>query len=189
MQLLDEIPMHWLVTFTSYCLWTRGAGFSRFGTLLLTVVESGASGVLWFVPREAPLHEVCRGIMAVTFSACFVYIFVVSARAGQEIDTMTDVTARKDQSGKILFGRAFKVFLLALACWVVDVLYCPVLHDLPFKIPYPQLHSFWHLLSALGVYHISTIILYHRQLRSRLPSSLGWALNILPYVISPKKVL
>mmetsp|Transcript_20396 Transcript_20396/g.42750 ORF Transcript_20396/g.42750 Transcript_20396/m.42750 type:complete len:297 (+) Transcript_20396:156-1046(+) len=38
------------------------------------------------------------------------------------------------------------VLLLALACWLTDQFGCEILHNLPFGIPNPQLHAWWHIL-------------------------------------------
>ena len=38
------------------------------------------------------------------------------------------------------------IILSALACWLIDQWACEVLHNLPFGIPNPQLHGWWHIL-------------------------------------------
>jgi dihydroceramidase len=38
------------------------------------------------------------------------------------------------------------VITSALAVWLIDQHACDVLHNLPFGIPNPQLHAWWHVL-------------------------------------------
>ena len=40
------------------------------------------------------------------------------------------------------------ILLIALLCWLTDQHGCTMLHKLPFGIPNPQLHAWWHVLSG-----------------------------------------
>ena len=95
-QLLDEIPMHWLVSYASVMMYTRNdykvrTEKSRKFTLKTTLTLCAAAFAVtidilsWITPKETPLHQAVKLIMAITFVAGFVYTFYVSAKLANEI--------------------------------------------------------------------------------------------------------
>ena len=44
------------------------------------------------------------------------------------------------------------IILSAFACWLIDQFGCEILHNLPFGIPNPQLHAWWHILCAYNTH-------------------------------------
>jgi len=42
--------------------------------------------------------------------------------------------------------------LIGFACWVVDQKFCDLLYSLPFGIPNPQLHAWWHLAVGMNMH-------------------------------------
>ncbi len=92
--------------------------------------------------------------MTTTFSAGFVYVFVAASKMADETEAAMAAHSRGLKTPTVampshLFAVQFWTFVLAIVCWIMDVLMCDVLHvALPF---YPQLHAMWHLLTALGL--------------------------------------
>ena len=42
----------------------------------------------------------------------------------------------------------------AILAWIADIVACDELQQLPFGLPYPQLHAFgWHFGTSLGLLH------------------------------------
>lgn len=192
MQLLDELPMHWLVTTTTFILWRRSTGLRKFDVLTLLCAEALMSILMWNTPRESTLHEFSRAYMILTFSLCFVYVFVGCAQAAQEIDkalTMLENSSshqdRQNDRGRKLFGRTFLIWMLGLVSWISDIMFCPLLHQLP--IPYPQLHFFWHFFSALGIYHVATVLFMHQKVMAGQLAKVDWFWGI-PYITLKKSI-
>ena len=42
------------------------------------------------------------------------------------------------------------VLLAAFACWLTDQFGCELLYNLPFGLPNPQLHAWWHVLCGFN---------------------------------------
>jgi len=80
-----------------------------------------------------------------------------------------------------LFAVQFWTFVLAIVCWIMDVLMCDVLHvALPF---YPQLHAMWHLLTALGLNMAFVLNVFHRQVRAGANVEVTWFGLVLPRLV------
>merc|ERR1712072_777323 len=85
-------------------------------------------------------------------------------------------------------------WLLALTCWINDKAFCQVWNAFPF--PYPQLHSFWHVLVFLACYTACVLGAYfrardeHPQLDVKLEYCpwKGFELGV-PYVVLKEEVL
>ena len=68
--------------------------------------------------------------------------------------------------GHILLRRLTRIhmglILLAVTCWILDQQLCDKLHKLPFGLPNPQLHAWWHVLAAISIHFGHTIIISSR---------------------------
>ena len=77
----------------------------------------------------------------------------------------------------------------ALLCWQLDINFCKTLSHLPFGIPNPQFHSWWHVLVSIGLYDLTTFIVYRRQEvlfkagKMKARPTVRWFLRSIPYVI------
>lgn len=121
-------------------------------TLVLT-------SVLLLTDREAPLHNVFRGIMTVTFSLAFLFIFTVGSVAANEVDA-----SRGGNDGTSMFRACLFSFVVALGSWIVDIVACHELQQLPFSLPYPQLHAFgWHFGTCLGLLQLFALMVLHQH--------------------------
>lgn len=190
MQLLDELPMHWLVTFSSYAMWRRHTGPKKIEVLTMLAIEIFLLVGSYMTAREDFVHEIFRGTMAASFAYCFVSVFVLGASLSQEIDSMlTQINKTEHHDAQKFFQRIFKFMVLGLVSWIADVAYCPILHSLPFNLPYPQLHMFWHLFSSLAIYHLSITIFWHRHLLNKQQASIRWILGNIPYIAFDRKEL
>jgi hypothetical protein len=81
----------------------------------------------------------------------------------------------------ILFGYTFLVWITAVFSWIVDILMCDYLQNLPFGIPYINFHSGWHIFVTLGLHLICTLFLLHERLLSGANVKINFYLG-LPYL-------
>eukprot|EP00041_Stephanoeca_diplocostata_P010522 m.167127 g.167127 ORF g.167127 m.167127 type:complete len:314 (-) comp18184_c0_seq4:255-1196(-) len=187
-QLLDELPMYWLICAASSSFWGRkrkNAAMSRvdyiavlWGTLLTAVVL--------LTERDTPIHTFMRGMLTCSFSIQIVTSFYMGCACGAEVDSMlkkyddTHIDGALSCDGSVLFAVGFWSFLASVVVWVVDILFCSSLQAL---YVYPNLHSAWHVLSAYGVYCLLALILANMALLHGIKIKIVWKGGLLPAVI------
>ncbi len=86
-----------------------------------------------------------------------------------------------------LFRTGASLYLLAIALWLCDLELCGPLSRLR-AVPNPQLHAWWHVLVACGLYLLVVAIAFHRA------QALGWSPEIrrrfgIPYVRGSSAIL
>lgn len=159
LQMLDELPMLYLVTLIVFILVERRPG-RRFGrwfpallwgyVLLLTFLCSGTRGRVEFI-----LFHLSFGSLEV-FSLVRVYW----------------LQRRLDPPTRRLFRFGMGAYALAIAAWFVDLTDCAgVSVTLPrHGLPNPQLHAWWHVLVSVGFYLLLLVIASDRlRLLGRAP--------------------
>ncbi|GMH63482.1 hypothetical protein TrLO_g4017 [Triparma laevis f. longispina] len=161
-QLLDEIPMSYLVFSAAHLLYSRGKNppdnfFRRSMPYAVFFVATTMTAALWTV-EDGWMYEVTRGFLTLSFTGCFIFIFCVGAKLAEEVETAggnrDDVT--------FLFELAFWSFVIAIMCWIIDIMCCTHLHYLPYSFPYPHLHALgWHGFSSFGLYFIFLTLAVH----------------------------
>jgi len=145
MQLCDEVPMLWYSLLCTVCYLKRLWGWD------LSLPASGfaavVTGGILVTEQHSPIHEMWRGIMSVAFSLCVVAIAWGSTSLVQRLKAdLPDKRRRVAVVAERLHTAGYIMFVLAVVCWLVDNYFCPALWRLPFGLPYPHLHTWWHLL-------------------------------------------
>lgn len=157
-QLLDELPLYAMAVLAAAALRersSRAAGVQPYVAAWAALIAV----VLIFSERTSTLHVFFRGIMTVTFSIAFIYIFTTGSIAGDEIDD-----ARGGTDGSSLAKATFVSFVVAIVSWILDIVACHELQALPFGLPYPQLHAFgWHGFTCLGLLQLFCLMLLHQH--------------------------
>eukprot|EP00937_MAST-01D_sp_MAST-1D-sp2_P002758 g2758.t1 len=186
LQLADELPMLALVL-TAACWLVRPRWGKQCPRLALGALFAGLCAALLSTEREGPTaatHNACRGVLSTAFSACFVVIFwrgaanarsdaqLLRAAAGGGAGAGASFDARSP-SPNTLFARSFLIWVAAVALWICDILCCHWLHSLPFGVPFPHLHAWWHVATALGLHYTITLMLWHDQLEAESSGSGG----------------
>ena len=169
MQLLDELPIYWLMLSSVHALFHREDAFakesdkakvsSNVSAFILSGVGGGLSIILLTTDQSSQVHNVARGSMSTTFAMAFIYIFYSASIASHETAKRLD-----SQSPINNFTTAFFLFVTAIVSWLLDNFCCPVLQNLPVSIPYPHLHALgWHLGTAVGLHLMFIGIVFHFQ--------------------------
>ncbi|CAG8447332.1 7760_t:CDS:2 [Cetraspora pellucida] len=78
------------------------------------------------------------------------------------------------------------VFLIGYIGWHIDLHFCNGMHQLPFDVPNPQLHAWWHLTASYGSYLICVLVTYNGSKVLGKNPCLQWILNVLPYIELPE---
>ncbi len=148
LQMLDELPMLYLVTLIVYILlepgpvarsprwlpWTL-AGYA----FVLTVLCSASRGRLQF------------WVFQISFGSLELWSLL----------RVYQIYRRTESLGqRRLFRAGMAAYLLGIVVWFCDLRFCPLLGEwLPrHGIPNPQLHAWWHLLVAGGFYALLLFI-------------------------------
>mmetsp|Transcript_52579 Transcript_52579/g.87275 ORF Transcript_52579/g.87275 Transcript_52579/m.87275 type:complete len:303 (+) Transcript_52579:3-911(+) len=136
-QLLDELPMIMYIAHTVALLSRRDVSCPP----ALWYSSLALSFLLFSTDREHPAHKASRAIMVLCFSGCFIWLAFSLAPLCTQLD-------QRAGDGYVYTRRyeyAALAVLVAILSWVIDNLGCQTLHNLPFGLPYPQLHALvWH---------------------------------------------
>ena len=165
MQLLDEMPMHWLVMYASATLYTRNAGNGTWRKTLLytatTLFCSTLDVIVWTTDKRSDFHQATHLLMAISFLIAFIYLFYVMSKSANQIYERDpgNVHHRRTQR---YFDKSFAAFTVALVGWLCDNLYCELLQNLSV-IPYLQYHAvLWHCGTCVGLHYFFMVMLAHR---------------------------
>ncbi len=142
LQMLDELPMLYLVTLIVYLLVERGPT-PRFGA--------------WFPWGLAGYDVFLTVLCSVSRGRVEFWVFQLSFGSLElwslwRVFLLYRTTA--DPGQRRLFRAGMGAYLAGIAVWFADLRFCPQLSVwLPqHGIPNPQLHAWWHVLVACGFY-------------------------------------
>lgn len=163
MQLLDEIPMIYLILTAAWILTNRKTTEPTKGGLLIGGVYISACLLLTIVllttAQHSTVHNFFRGSGVVTFVVHLIYTFYCCSLAITEVGK-TDEKAASYMSS--LFIKSFASICIALVCWISDNLFCETLLGLPLPF-FVNLHAYgWHIGTAMSVYYMYCALLVQR---------------------------
>jgi len=151
LQMLDELPMLYLVTLVTYLLleprfglWLPAALFTY--AVLATASEAFTRGHVQFL-----LFQLTFGALEMF---CMFRVYVLSRVA-------------ENKPVRPLFNLGAGLYFAAIALWFVDLRFCDVVSvRLPaLGLPNPQLHAWWHVLVSCGFYLLLLVVGYDRLRR------------------------
>mmetsp|Transcript_56141 Transcript_56141/g.180174 ORF Transcript_56141/g.180174 Transcript_56141/m.180174 type:complete len:293 (+) Transcript_56141:81-959(+) len=177
MQLFDELPMLWYSLMgASSLLWRlRGMDLKRPAVACAAALTSGAL----LTEQHSALHEVCRGLMSCTFSGCLVVMGWGSTSLVVRLKEAEGKRRHVSVAAERIHTVGFLMFVLSVMCWLADNYFCPALWRLPWGLPYPHLHTWWHLLVAAAMYGF--LVLFHLDdRRSSQALRVHFRLGLLP---------
>ncbi len=152
LQLLDELPMLYSALIMVYILVERRPG-RRLG--------------VWF-PWMLCAHGLFITLLtSLTHGPVQFYLFHISFGTLELFALLRTFQISGSHAGtqaRLVFWLGMCSYLIGIVVWFVDLRYCYLVSIiLPQKgIPYFQLHSVWHVLVALGFYHLLVFLAYDR---------------------------
>jgi len=182
MQLMDELPMLWYSFTGAASLMRRVRGVELTWPAMAFVAV--LTPTILLTEQHSPLHEVSRGLMSCSFSACIIAMAWGSTAIVSRLkEELTDKRRHVPVSAERLHTAAFVMFVLAVMCWLLDNYFCPALSRLPLGLPYPHFHMWWHVLSAAVLYAL-LLVLHLDDLRAEPSTSITYRFGLLPQVTS-----
>lgn len=179
-QLLDEFSMYYLISYGFATMYARCGNSNLYNVSLIS--SSFLCVVLWFTQRSSLILEIGRGILAISFSIYFVYIFYVGATVSSQC---------KDKICETLFDRCYSIWIVSIVFWWIDNVFCDLLQrDLvSFNIPYLNYHgTIWHCGSCLGIYHFFHVLLSYMLVQQySVDIKVRSFAYIFPYITIPSK--
>lgn len=158
MQLADELPMLWYVSAVACsCL-------KRLKAVHAYPLAYGWAAVLSIViivtQQHSLLHDCFRGMMTVTFCTGLVVIGWGSSSISVRIKSCRDDKGKRAaKAAENMMQAALLMFAVSVVSWLLDNYHCARLKNLPGGLPYPQLHTWWHMFIA-GTLHCITMLLH-----------------------------
>lgn len=162
LQMLDELPMLYLVTWLVWLLVETGPA-PRFGR--------------WFPAALVAYVLLATAAAALAHGGAQFYAFHASFGA-LELFCLGRVTwlafRPENRATRAQFLLGIAAYALGLGLWFVDLLDCPgVSVTLPgLGVPNPQLHAWWHLLVSVGFFLLLGVVSFDRT-RRRTTTSPG----------------
>ncbi len=151
LQMLDELPMLYLVALVAYLVleprfgpWLPAALLTY--AVLATVSEAFTRGNLQFLA-----FQVSFGALEMF---CMFRVYLLSR-------------APENQAVRPIFNLGAGMYFAAIALWFVDLRFCDAVSiRLPsLGIPNPQFHAWWHVLVSCGFYLLLLVVGYDRLRR------------------------
>jgi dihydroceramidase len=155
LQMLDEIPMLYLVTLMAYLLVEPGPAH-RFGrwlpaallvyAILATLSDAFTRGRVQFFA-----FQISFGALELF---CLLRVYRLSRDNG-------------NRPVRLFFKLGLGFYLGAIALWFIDLRFCSVMSSglAELGIPNPQLHAWWHVLVSCGFYLLLIVVGYDRLRR------------------------
>ena len=185
MQMLDEVPMLWDALSTFYIVLENEYAKPRYSWLFPAgLIAYGLAVSLLVALTEGQLQFFCFHISFGSLELyCLYRVFQLRGEHFPANSKDPDVLSAREVSNV-----AFATYLVALMAWQLDINFCPFLSNLPFGIPNPQLHSWWHILVSIGLYELVVLVIFRRQqvlfTAKTLPRkpSVHWFCGVIPYI-------
>ena len=163
-QLVDELPIYYAMLNGCLCLYridqsilvknTSEARFARENRLVFLWAAVLTTGlfITLLQGRAGFAHQFFRGIMSCSFSVFFAALFYGTARMLRKLETSYPSAASYLTDANNLFTISYVTIILAVICWISDNAFCAQLQNLPFGVPYPHTHSWWHVFTTWCLY-------------------------------------
>ena len=148
LQMLDELPMLYLVTWLVWLLVENGPG-RRFGLWL----PGALAGYVLLATAGATLNRGDAQFLAFHVSFGALEFFCLGR--------ITQLALRpENRAVRGRFALGFAAYVIAIGLWFVDLKACPwVSITLPAHgVPNPQLHAWWHVLVSLGFFLLLGVV-------------------------------
>ncbi|CAJ0630790.1 4861_t:CDS:2 [Entrophospora sp. SA101] len=181
LQLFDEVPMMFCVTTLCYSI-IENKKTRRFGrwfpialaTWCLLITSIMIFSGRYHHDKKMQLIEVFVFQVSFAIMAGFFYIYISLLMVRPKLYSTKHI--------KTLWITGSLVFLIGYIGWNVDMHFCSWMNQLPFSLPNPQLHAWWHLTASYGSYVMCVLVAYDRSKTLEQDICVKWVLNILPYV-------
>jgi dihydroceramidase len=140
LQLLDELPMLYLVLLIVWILRDEGARPSLLGAALATW------GALLTLLNAFVRGDVQFWLFQLSFGSLELF----------SLASVIRLHLRDPSRAGRLFRLGMAAYAVAIAVWFVDIRFCAWL------VPYVPLHALWHVLVSMGFYALLLVIAAHR---------------------------
>ncbi|KAI7817822.1 ceramidase [Gamsiella multidivaricata] len=169
MQLLDELPMLYSATIILYILveakhGRQGSWFPVFLTTwlsLTTYIFSTTGGKLQFYTFQSTYT---------TLQLCMIYYL--------RLLHVQQRSKRPNPAVSVLIRRALLFGAFAVSIWLIDLRLCEFINGVGPKSVLrwnPQLHAWWHVFSAVAMYHAALLVgYYHYDVIGQRPIVYQW---------------
>ena len=115
---------------------------------------------MYLTARESLAHAVGRVVLVFSFGTCFVYLGYSTVKILDELREVLLDGARAAEFHTV----SFVACVCAMMAWITDSVHCDFWQNLPFGLPYPQLHAMvWHNLMLIAVLCVVLLQVQHRQ--------------------------
>ena len=189
LQLYDELPMLYFIVTAAWILWQRKikspTAFAKSVAYFLVAFSVALTFLSTQYDQHDYVHQSGRGIATVVFCTSLIYVFVSASIAVSEVEKTGGKTQAQEMSH--VFKLAFVSIVCALVSWISDNLFCSRLQNLPYSIPYINLHAYgWHVGTALAVYFLIVACTIQRCVVLGIDAEVTYGWGFWPFVTEKK---
>ncbi|RHZ64540.1 hypothetical protein Glove_323g13 [Diversispora epigaea] len=179
LQLLDEVPMLFCVLVLCYSV-IENKKEKRFGiwfpiTLILWGIIITLTMIISGIYHQ---DKIMQSLEFYVFQGSFFIICIIVYFHTVIIGINTNI----ENSSQTLLILGSIVFLTGYVGWHVDFHFCSNMNSLPYNMPNPQLHAWWHLTASYGSYLMCVLVIHDRSKMLQRDPQILWIAHLLPYV-------
>ena len=102
-------------------------------------------------------------------------------QASCPLSTTDRVPERSPRPQEAILYAALLMFAVSVVSWLLDNYFCSALRNLPGGLPYPQLHTWWHVFIA-GTLHCIMLLLHLDSRRESSSVLVKYVAGIFPVI-------
>ncbi|CAE7805203.1 Shprh [Symbiodinium sp. KB8] len=119
--------------------------------------EIEVGDVIWADDLAVPRSQLTSSLMNVKRLLASPFVTAKELLSGIKRE-VSDKQRRAAAAAEGILYSALLLFALSVVSWLLDNYFCSVLRNLPGGLPYPQLHTWWHVLIALTLHCIMLLL-------------------------------
>ena len=178
-QMADELPMLWAGYVWTYNFWWMDPAveekYAHTNYQSLSILFLVFCGFISLI-----VHGVFSFIIVFQLSFLFINLYLGVGHLIPHLKAAEAAGAKNTW-----YARAAPVLVcIAFVFWLLDCHACRHLHSLPYEIPNPQFHGWWHIINGVSTYYVPTFMIHRRtQLQSSsVPEVRTICFGMLPYI-------
>ncbi|KAI9480486.1 MAG: alkaline dihydroceramidase [Benjaminiella poitrasii] len=152
MQLLDELPMIYVASLVMWLTYLADPNTkNRFAVPLVLSIYSAVVTYSYLIINNPIFHQVSYAILVIGIVVRATYLF-------QQLPQQDDINRYEKPRMQMLLWLSALGFIIAFILWNIDNQFCSNLRHWRSTVPVmigsvSELHGWWHIGTALGVYY------------------------------------
>ncbi|KAF9432138.1 Alkaline ceramidase 3 [Entomortierella beljakovae] len=173
--MLDEVPMVYSVLSGLYCV-VENKPYRRYSVLFpIGIFLYGFLTTLIMLYAGPENHLLEFIVFQSSFTLMVLTVISYVVRIYSSLQNNYEI--------KRLWLISGLIALVAYGYWNIDFRMCHTVENLPFGIPNPQFHAWWHVGASTSTYIVCLLLCYDRASNLGRDPRIEWLWGIIPHVV------